>query len=324
MPPPASPLPGALQVQREEQVLRAFTRGGAGPTATFPLVLTALTVSVLSMSLDAVARYSHDAFFVGMGLTVILATLLGKLLTLLSARWRLAANLVLPTTLGALIGVVVQALVLRDVGTSWSHAVRDLGGLVDTTEPLPWIASGVVLGGVPALLVSVFLLLATRSIRRLAGHDASEGFGVAFTGFSGLIAAFGLMLVGGVAAPPLFFVVIASALTLLVTLIVDGSRIRFLRRVYAGQGGGFDIVPLSHFASDPSIVPMVANVNASAVLVRVASNIGSYRATAAEPIALVAETEVETLRPLVRRRAAAVAILVAMLFLAGSSALAHA
>jgi hypothetical protein len=313
-----------LQVQREEQVLRAFTRGAAGPTATFPLVLTALTVSALSMSLDSVARYSHDAFFVGIGLTVILATLLGKLLTLLSARWRLAANLVLPTALGALIGVVVQALVLRDVGTSWSHAVRDLGGLVDTTEPLPWIASGIVLGGVPALLVTVFLLLATRSIRRLAGHDASESFGVAFTGFSGLIAAFGLMLVDGIAAPPLFFVVIASALTVFVTLIVDGSRIRFLRRVYAGQGGGFDIVPLSQFASDPSIAPIVANANSSAVLVRVASNIGSYRATAAEPIALVAETEVETLRPLVRRRAAAVAILVAMLLLAGSSALAHA
>ena len=269
---------------RGDATLRAFTQTKARPTTTFPLVLVAVTVSVLSMSLDAVARYSHDAFFAGILLTVMLAIVAGKVVdTLEGSPYRIVPTVLLPTTFGAAIGMVVQALVLKDVGTSMTNAVKDLGGLVDTTAPLPWVASGIVLGGVPALLVSVFLVLASRSLRRLVGHDASEGFSVAFTGFAGLLATFGLGLVDGIATPPLLFVAIAAALALLVAILVDGARIRFLRKIYAGQTTGFDIVPAQRFANDPSLAPIVANAGSASVLVRFEGDIGSYRAAAAEP-----------------------------------------
>jgi hypothetical protein len=45
------------------------------------------------------------------------------------------------------------------------------------------------------------------------------------------------------------------------------------------------------------------------VLVRIDRRVGSYRSAAAEPIALIADTEHETTRPLRRRRVAAAAVL---------------
>jgi hypothetical protein len=209
------------------------------------------------------------------------------------------------------------------VGSSWSTAVKDLGGLVDTSEPRLWIAAGIVLGGVPALLISIFLLLASRALRRLTGHDASEGFGVVFTGATGILAAFALLLVDDLAAPPLFAVAIASGLTLLVVVLVDGSRARFLRGVYAGQNGEFDIVPRGRFAGDVTLAPMVANAASASVLVRVDQKIGSYRAAAARPIALLAATERETLQPLARRRIAATAMFLTMVLLAVLSSVTH-
>ncbi len=301
----------------------AFTRSGSGPTVTFPLTLMAVTVAAVSMSLDGVPRYSDDAFFAGLALTVVLAVVAGETITAISApALRLVATLLVPAASGAVIGMVVQALVLRDVGPSWASPVRDLGGLVDTTDPLPWIASGVALGGVPALGVSAFLVVASRALRRLSGHDAAEGFGVAFTGFAGLSAAAGLVFADGMALPPLLLVVLAAAITLVVALVVDGARLRFVRQVYAGQGAAFDIVPAGRFASASSLAPMIANTSAASVLVRVLHDLGPYR-PAAEPLALVGDTERETLRPVLRRRAAAAAMLVAMAALAGLAALAH-
>ncbi len=325
---PAAPLScpsRGAETPPDDTSLSAFATGNARPKATFPLVLASVTIAVLSMSMDAVPRYSESAFFVGIALTIALAMLVGKVVDILGGSpWRLAASLLLPTAFGALIGMVVQAIVLSDVGSSWSHAVRDLGGLVDTTAPIPWIASGIVLGGLPALLVSIFLGLASRAIRRLTGHDASEGFGVAFTGGSGLLAGCGLLVVEGVAVPPLFVVTIASAVTLLVVLLVDGSRVRFLRTVYSGEASGFDILPADRFANDRSLAPMVANAGSAAVLVRIEGRVGSYRSAAAEPVAFVAGTETETLRPLLRRRIAATCMLVAMIALAGLATLTHA
>ena len=317
--------PESDRVPRGDATLRAFTQTKARPTTTFPLVLVAVTVSVLSMSLDAVARYSHDAFFAGILLTVMLAIVAGKVVDALEGSpYRIVPTVLLPTTFGAAIGMVVQVLVLKDVGTSMTNAVKDLGGLVDTTAPIPWVASGIVLGGVPALLVSVFLVLASRSLRRLVGHDASEGFSVAFTGFAGLLATFGLGLVDGIATPPLLFVAIARGYR---TPRRDPRRRgpdRFLRKIYAGQTTGFDIVPAQRFADDPSLAPIVANAGSASVLVRFEGDIGSYRAAAAEPIASVASTEQEALRPLLRRRVAGAALLVAMAALVALSALTHA
>ena len=322
MPSPASLHPVATR--HDDAASRAFTTGGTPPKTTFPLVLVAVTISVVAMSVDAVPRYSHDAFFAGLVLTVVLSVVAGKIIDAFGpSPFRLVPTLLLPTLFGAFIGMVVQTLVLVDVGTSWSSAVRDLGGLVDTTDPLPWIASGVVLGGLPALLVTAFLVLAGRSIRRLAGHDAAEGFGVAFTGFAGVLAAFGLVVVNGIAVPPLLVVAIASAMAIFATLLVDGSRVRFLRKVFSGRAAGFDVVPAVRFADDPSLAPMVAKAGSASVLVRVAENGASYRAAAAEPIALLGATEDATLRPLHRRRAAALAMLVAISALGALSALAH-
>lgn len=320
----AHPHPSALEMRRDNMTLMAFTRSGS-PKATFALVLASVTVAVLSMSMDAVPRYSHDAFFIGLALTVVLAASVGKVVDLLkgSKTLHLVAMLLLPTICGAAIGMIVQALVLNEVGTTWANAVKDLGGLVDTTNPIPWVLSGVVLGGLPALVVTLFLALATRALRKLTGHDASEGFGVAYTGCAGLAAGSGLVLVDGVAVPPLFIVTILAAIALLVALLVDGSRVRFLRKVYAGQGEGYDIVPADRFAGDPTLAPMVASAGAAAVLVRIEGRVGSYRSAAAEPVALVGENESATLRPLLRRRIAASCMLIAMLMLAALSALAH-
>src|SRR5690606_17142838 len=143
----------------------------------------------------------------------------------------------------------------------------------------------------PALVVAVFLVLASRALRKIVGHDASEGFGVAFTGGAGVMSSLGLFVADRIAVVPLFFVTSAAAIALLVMLLVDGARARFLRRVYAGQGGGFDIVPAERFANDPAIAPLVSDTRAEAVLVRVETRVGSYRAAAAEPIALVAASE---------------------------------
>jgi len=170
----------------------------------------------------------------------------------------------------------------------------------------------------------VFLLLAARALRRIAGHDASEGFGVAFTGTAGLVAAFGLVLTDGITIVPALAATIASAITLIVVLLVDASRVSFLRRVYAGNDGDFDIVPATRFAADPSLAPIVANAGDASILVRVDKHLDSYRTTAASPVALVGETEQATLRPLLRRRLAAIALLFAMAFLSGIAALIHA
>jgi hypothetical protein len=302
---------------RTEATLQAFTRNGGGPRATFPLVLTSVTVAVLALHLDAVVRYSEGAFWVGVVLSGFLSAWVGKIITATpEPRARLTVALVVPAFFGAMIGIIIQALVLFEVGTGWTNAVRDLGGLVDTTQRLLWLASGIVLGGVPALVVSGFLVLAARFLRRLTGHDAGERFGVPFTGAAGMLAALGLAWVAPNEAAPLVVVAALSAIALLVAWLVDGSRMKFLREVFAGNGGAFEIVPASAFAADPNLAPLVADVNGigrTSVLVRVAQNPGSYRAAAAEPIALVADTVEASIKPLRTRRAAAAALLAAML-----------
>jgi hypothetical protein len=209
-------------------------------------VLTSITVAVLALHLDAVVRYSEGAFWAGVVLSGVLAAWLGKMLTAThEPKARLAIALVMPGMFGAMVGVIVQAIVLAEVGTGWTNAVRDLGGLVDTTNPVTWLLSGVVLGGVPALLVSIFLLVAARALRRVTGHDATERFTVPFTGAAGIIAALGLACVTPNEAAPLVVVAALAAIALLVTWLVDGSRMKFLRDVFSGKDGAFDIVPAS-------------------------------------------------------------------------------
>ena len=304
--------------------MHAFTKTEGGPQATFPLVIMATSVAAIAMHVDAVTRYSPDAFFVGLGLAIGLAVLVGKLLGMVhTAGARAAIALFLPPGFGALIGMVVQALVYKDVGPSWANAVKDLGGLVDTTEPITWTLSGIILGGVPALIVSVFLLIAARALKKVTGHDASEGFGIAFTGAAGLVSAFGLVVTEGLALPPILFAMIAAAIAIVIVLLVDASRVSFLRSVYRGTGGTFDIVPAQRFSNDSALAPIVADAGGAQVLVRRDPQRDTYRAAAAAPIALLGDSEKATLRPLLRRRLAACAILFAMVFLSGIAALTH-
>jgi hypothetical protein len=304
---------------RSEATLKAFTRSGGGPRATFPLVLTSITVAVLALHLDAVVRYSEGAFWVGIVLAAVLSTCVGKIITATpEAKARLTAAFVVPAVFGAMIGIVVQGIVLYEVGTGHANAVRDLGGLVDTTQPVFWLASGIVLGGVPALLVSGFLAAAAYFLRRATGHDASERFSVPFTGAAGMFAALGLTWVAPNEAAPLVIVAMLAAITLVVTWLVDGSRMKFLRDVFAGKDGAFEIVPATAFAADPNLAPLVADANGvgrTSVLVRVSQNPGSYRAAAAEPIALVADTVEASLGPLRARRFTTAALLAAMVVL---------
>jgi hypothetical protein len=217
--------------------------------------------------------------------------------------------------------VLVQGVVLfsiRDLGGAM--AVKDLGGLVDSTEPVSWLASGLLLGALPALAVSAFLMLCARALRGLVGSDAAEGFNVAFTGGAGLLAALGLIFVEPWELPPLLGVCVLASVSMLVSVLVDGARLRFLADVWADASGArenhvrsaYEIVPADQFLHDASLAPIVTKAGAVSVLVRVDRRVGSYRAAAAEPIALLADTERETTRPLRRRRAATVAVLAAM------------
>lgn len=311
--------------------MQAFTRLGSAPKLGFPLALASVTVAVLAMHGDLVAKYSLGAFWVGVGATVALALLVGHVVSRIAgARPRMVAALVLPTAGGAVVGVLVQAMVLlalRDAGGAM--AVTDLGGLVDSTEPVTWLLAGVFLGALPALLVSAFLMLAARALRRLAGNDAAEAFQVAFTGCAGLLAAMGVVFVEPWELPPLLVVVVLAGLSLLVAFAIDGARLRFLRGVWADATGGaepqartgYEIVPAERFAEDPSLAPMVTTAAAVSVLVRVDRRVGSYRAAAAEPIALLADSERATTQPLRRRRAAAAAVLAGMTLAGGVSVL---
>ena len=305
--------------------MQAFTRLGTAPKATFPLALVSVTVAVLAMHGDMVAKYSLAAFWLAVLATLGLAIAVGHVVSITrTPRARLAAALVLPTLGGALVGMMVQAVVLRSItGVNDALAVKDLGGLVDSTEPVSWILAGIVLGALPALLVSAFLVLAARALRRLVGNDASEGFNVAFTGCTGLLAALGLVVVEPWELPPLFVVSLVAGVSTLVSFLVDGARLRFLREVWAGvtsgdadasshRRTGYEVVPADRFVHDPSLAPMVTKAGAVSVLVRIDRRVGSYRASAGEPIALLADTEIATTLPLRRRRVAAVLVLAGM------------
>lgn len=317
--------------ERADAAVRAFTRLGAAPRPTFPLALVSVAVAVLAMHGDMVAKYSLDAFWVGVVTTALLAIGIGRVVaTIPDARRRILAAVALPTLGGALVGVIVQAVVLlslRDLGAPM--AVRDLGGLVDSTEPASWLAAGLVLGAVPALGVSVFLVLAARALRNLVGSDASEGFNVAFTGGAGLLAAVGLVFVEPWELPPLLGVCVLASVSMLVSFLVDGARLRFLTEVWAGATGGaeshaksaYEVLPAERFMHDASLAPIVTRASAVSVLVRVDRRVGSYRAAAAEPIALLADTERATVAPLRRRRAATLAIVAAMAASGGVSLL---
>lgn len=318
-------LPGAVQEradQRAEAAVKAFTRIGTPPRPTFPLALASVTVAVLAMHGDLVAKYSLEAFWVGIVTTAALAIAVGRIVASIAApRSRMIAALALPTVGGAMVGVIVQAIVLlaiRDEGGAM--AVKDLGGLVDSTEPVSWLAAGLVLGALPALIVSAFLMLCARALRSLVGSDAAEGFNVVFAGGAGILAALGMVFVEPWELPPLLGVCALASVSMLVSFLVDGARLRFLEEVWAGAATGgdnhvrtaYEVVPADRFMHDPSLAPIVTKAGAVSVLVRVDRRVGSYRAAAAEPIALLADTELATTLPLRRRRAAAVAVVAAM------------
>jgi hypothetical protein len=275
----------------------------------------------LALHADMVAKYSLAAFWVGVIAALLLAIGVGHAVSAIpGVRARFAAALLLPTLGGAIVGVLVQAAVLVAVRTD-ALMVRDFGGLVDSSEPVTWLLAGVVLGAMPALAISLFLVLAARALRRLVGNDAAEGFGVAFTGGAGLLAALGLVLVEPWELPPLVVVTALAGLSVLLAFLVDGARLRFLRHVWAGLAGGgqshartaYEVVPAGQFVHDPSLAPIVTQAGAAHVLVRVDRRVGSYRDAAAEPIALLADTELATTRPLRRRRAAALALVAGMM-----------
>lgn len=322
-----SPAPGSASRAHTENAVRAFTRLGTAPRPTFALAMISVTVATLSMHADMVAKYSMTAFYIGIIATLALAIGVGYTTSAIATpRARMVAALGLPTIGGALVGMIVQAVVLTSLDES-ALAVRDLGGLVDSTNPVLWILAGTILGSVPALAVSIFLLLAARALRRLVGNDAAESFGVGFVGLPGVLAAFAMIIVAPWELPPLFVVVLLSGFAVLLAFLIDGARLGFLRHVFAGGTSShsrvgdavYEIVPADRFMQDASLAPMVAQASAVSVLVRVERNVGSYRAAAAEPIALLADTESETTRPIRRRRIAAASLLVAMTVLGGLS-----
>lgn len=305
----------------------AFTESPSPPRPTFPLVVASVSVAVLAMHADAVAQYSAEAFWAGVIATMLLAIVVGRVVAAIRRpRARIAAALLLPAAFGGGVGVLVQALVLTAVRSSSIEppiVIRDMGGLVDTSDTPTWLLGGVVLGAAPAFVVSLFLVLAARALGRLVGNDAPEGFAVAFTGMGGVVAAFGLVAVDAGEGAPLAIAAFAASVSLLAALLVDGSRIAFVRRAFAGGDGAFQIVPHDASSAHASLAAVVGQAAPSRVLVHVERRPGSYRAAAAAPIALLADTEEATLTPLRRRRAAALAMLVSIGGLVTLAAFAH-
>jgi hypothetical protein len=296
----------------------AFTgsRGPHTPRMTVPLVLASVTVATLAMWVDDVSRYSATAVHVGVGLAFGFGVVLDEVLCVLARRpgRRLLATILAPVTFGVVIGMAIQSVVLGEAGP----IVKDLGGRVSTDAPGPWIASGALLGGLPAFLVAGFVLIAARSLRRVRGLDASDDFGVTFLGACGVVAGLGLDFVDfqgafepyepyeradsvAGAALPLLGVTLVSFVMLLRALLADSARIRLVRRLYAGQISDVEVAPADRFADDPSLRRMVSDAREGAVVVRLHHN-ASYREGAAEALALVSETLEETLRPLIHRR----------------------
>ena len=289
------------------------------PGLTLPLVLNAVTVAVLAMWVDAVPVFSRVAYDAGVVLAAGLSVVVGTVLARQRGPSRVVAALVLPTLFGAMIGMAIQALVLGSLGNDVG-VLRDLGGAIRTSEPVGWILGGIVLGGAPALLLAGFLLVGGRFLRRFAGHDAGEAVKVTLGGTAGLVAAIGLHVVDlSIVRAPLVAVIAVAELMVVLALLADNARLRFLRETYAGANE-FDVVPASRFGADPGLTALVANAGASAVLVRRPPP-GLYRAAASEPVGFVADTEKATLAPLLRRRTRAVVLLVLLAVVAGSTTL---
>lgn len=295
-------------------MVRALTTG-IRPTLTLPLGLFATTITVYAMWVDGVVNFSRPACYLGVLLAAGLSVVTGSVVARQRGRSRIAAALLLPMLFGAMIGTVVQAAVLGS-GTP----AADLNGLITTAAPLPWLAGGIPLGAFPALLVAAFLLAGGRVVRRLAGFDASEATAVAFGGAAGVLAALGLHVVADRALrDPLLAVVAIAEVAILVALVTDAGRIRFLRGVYAGTTD-FDVVPAARFGNAPSLTALVANAGSTCVLVRRPPP-GGYRASAGEPLGFLGDSERATLAPLLRRRVVAMVVLAVLTVFAGTATL---
>src|SRR5688572_11547844 len=121
---------------------RAFTKGGDGPRPTFALALVSVTVAVLAMHVDAIMRYSENAFFAGAIGALVLSIVVGKVVAAVpTASSRLLMSLLLPSAFGAMLGMIVQGIVLYDL-LYLTAPVYDLGGAIDTEHPGSWILAG--------------------------------------------------------------------------------------------------------------------------------------------------------------------------------------
>lgn len=307
----------------DEGMVRSLTRG-MRPTLTLPLALFATTITAYAMWVDGVAGFSRPAVYLGVLLAAGLSVVTGSVVARQRGRSRVAAALLLPMLFGAMIGTVVQAAVLAS-----GNPARDLNGLIATTEPLGWVAGGIPLGAVPAAVVAGFLLLAGRVVRRYAGFDASEAAAVVFGGGAGILAAVGLHVIADpTLRGTLLGAVAVAELAVLVALVTDVGRIRFLRGVYAGTTG-FDVVPAARFGSgatftaplsSPQAGPLVANAGTACVLVRRPPP-GGHGAAAGEPLGFLGNSEKATLAPLLRRRVVALVVLVVLTTVAGTATL---
>lgn len=295
-------------------MVRALTTG-IRPTLTLPLGLFATTITVFALWVDGVAGFSRPAVYLGVLLAAGLSVVTGSVVARQRGRSRIATALLLPMLFGAMIGTVVQAAVLAS-----GNPARDLNGLIATTEPLGWLAGGVPLGAFPAALVAGFLLVAGRVVRRYAGFDASEAAAVVFGGGAGVLAAVGLHVIADhTLRGTLLGAVAVAELAVLVAIVTDVGRIRFLRGVYAGTTD-FDIVPAARFGAGATFTSLVANAGTACVLVRRPPP-GGYRAAAGEPLGFLGDSEKATLAPLLRRRVVALVVLVVLTSVAGSATL---
>jgi hypothetical protein len=301
----------------DSETLAALSRPPARPRLTFPLMLVSVTVTTIALAVDGVPQLSPHAYVLGFILASGLGFVLGNVLDVLARRpgRRTLAMLLLPAAFGALIGMAVQAVMLGEFDPAQPAVLKDFGGLIATTSPTTWIAGGIVLGSIPALAVSAFLLLAGRALRRTPGNDASNRFSLGFVSATGVVAALALMSLhasrDALVGLPLTGVALVALGSLTRAIHESGRRLRLLRKAYAGQLDGVEIVPRECFGEGAEQLPQLtpAGVWAHAVLVRTRRD-ADYRGASREPVALLSDGPGPTLAWLRGHRATAATLAV--------------
>jgi hypothetical protein len=207
-----------------------------------------------------------------------------------------AARIFLVPLAGALVGMMVQAILLREPTT---YAGTPVG--LTKTDPVTWILVGAPLGAAPAILVGILLHVALRLSGRVPPLDARERMLLPVAGTCLVFAAAMIRFARGTDVPALAVVGLFAAGTLVQTALRDRARARWLDAVFAGHGS-HGVVPIADVASVSDLPAFVSGAPLEGAIVRFHGETG-YRAISRTAIATTAMATSAAIRPLKTRGA---------------------